>query len=249
MKPKLIALMVLLFGGVVTTYAQLDTYMMNQWLNQMNTDMYIQQQKMVQDLQKLVESESKRQEENAMASCNLVISNNDKFFAHIYLAYIVPEKIEILYTTPDDAWESELPSSSYFYANGQIVTTAFFGPGYTVIIRRKDTGKILCEKTIPSKRSAAYRTFVQNSLLLEQRMSNNGNYYSVPENNEIVEDSYINTRPSKKCSLCYGKGWIVGANAPDYTGGTFWCDECDREVNVTHTHERCPSCNGTGKTY
>ena len=51
----------------------------------------------------------------------------------------------------------------------------------------------------------------------------------------------------KTCSFCHGKGWIAGSKTPTYGNtGTYWCEECHCEVNASHSHDRCPSCNGTG---
>lgn len=52
---------------------------------------------------------------------------------------------------------------------------------------------------------------------------------------------------SKQCSLCHGKGYIAGTSTPTYgNGGSYYCNECNREVPASHSHDRCPSCGGKG---
>lgn len=74
------------------------------------------------------------------------------------------------------------------------------------------------------------------------------NAYRLFQNN----NSYNNSTPSyqshkKVCTLCKGKGWIAGSKSPTYgITSTHWCSECDREVNASHSHDRCPSCSGNG---
>lgn len=51
----------------------------------------------------------------------------------------------------------------------------------------------------------------------------------------------------KTCSFCHGKGWIEGSHTPTYGNtGTYWCGTCGSEVPHSHSHNKCPSCNGTG---
>ena len=51
----------------------------------------------------------------------------------------------------------------------------------------------------------------------------------------------------KTCTLCNGKGWIAGSKTPTYgNSDTHWCNECSRNVNASHSHDRCPSCSGRG---
>lgn len=56
-----------------------------------------------------------------------------------------------------------------------------------------------------------------------------------------------NSGARKTCSLCHGKGWIAGSKTPTYGNSSpYWCDECSREVPASHSHDRCPSCGGSG---
>ncbi|MBQ8773194.1 MAG: hypothetical protein IJZ17_01795, partial [Muribaculaceae bacterium] len=49
------------------------------------------------------------------------------------------------------------------------------------------------------------------------------------------------------CSYCKGKGWVAGSGTATYgLNNSYWCNECNEEVNASHSHDRCPSCNGTG---
>lgn len=54
---------------------------------------------------------------------------------------------------------------------------------------------------------------------------------------------------SKQCSMCNGKGWVAGNKTPVYSGSnSYYCSECGRNVPASHSHDRCPSCNGAGTT-
>lgn len=74
----------------------------------------------------------------------------------------------------------------------------------------------------------SYRQF-QNSLPQQQRANS---IYS----------------PHKEvCSLCKGKGWINGSKAVNYGYNTsHYCEESKKNVGPNHSHEKCPSCGGTG---
>lgn len=51
----------------------------------------------------------------------------------------------------------------------------------------------------------------------------------------------------QQCSLCHGKGWIAGTSTPTYgSSSSYYCSECGRQVPGSHSHDRCPSCSGTG---
>lgn len=74
--------------------------------------------------------------------------------------------------------------------------------------------------------------------------NNNGSYNNNNTNNNT------NTNSGKKtCSLCGGTGWIANDDAPDFTGGTKWCSMCNKQVRMSHSHEKCPSCGGSGKSW
>lgn len=49
------------------------------------------------------------------------------------------------------------------------------------------------------------------------------------------------------CSLCKGKGWIDGSKTVNYGHNTsHYCEESKKNVSPNHSHEKCPSCGGTG---
>lgn len=55
------------------------------------------------------------------------------------------------------------------------------------------------------------------------------------------------SRERRTCSMCSGRGWIAGTRTPTYGNTeTHWCSECRREVPASHSHDRCPSCDGRG---
>lgn len=52
---------------------------------------------------------------------------------------------------------------------------------------------------------------------------------------------------TKQCSLCHGKGWIAGTSTPTYgNSSSYYCPDCGRNVPASHSHDKCPSCNGKG---
>ena len=66
-------------------------------------------------------------------------------------------------------------------------------------------------------------------------------------NNNNFNDSGSSSQKSivkeVECSLCHGKGWIAGTKGVSI-GGSYYCDECHREVPSSHSHDICPSCRG-----
>lgn len=89
----------------------------------------------------------------------------------------------------------------------------------------------------------------QGAQLMLQVMGAAAKSYSAPASSA---PSYDNNNGGsggrkKRCSLCNGKGWISGSKTTTYGNlGTTWCEECGREVPTSHSHDRCPSCGGTG---
>lgn len=242
MKQRILCSVMVMFASVMALYAQMDSWMLNQWLNQMNMDAYQQQQKIFQDFQNLVKEEAKRQDANATAVCVLLPGGGDTFFAHIQTVYISYSRLDII-DRDEDGYETCVPSSSYSVIGGQIVTQALFEPGHSVIVRRKDNGKVLSRTYIPQKGTDAYELFLRNARIASQYYNNgSGNTYS-----DDSDGGNNITTSAKRCSLCKGKGWIAGSSTPTYGNtNSHWCEECGREVNASHSHDQCPSCSGKG---
>lgn len=239
MKQRILLSIVTIFASITALYGQMDSWMLNQWLNQMNMDTYQQQQKIFQDFQNLVKEEAKRQDANATAVCVLLPGGGDTFFAHIQTVYISHSRIEII-DRDEDGYETRVPSSSYSVINGQILTQALFKPGHSVIIRRKDNGKALTTTRIPRKGTDAYESFLRNAQIASQ-------HYNNTSNGTYSNGGSTTTTSTKQCSLCKGKGWIAGSSTPTYGNtSSYWCEECSSEVNASHSHDRCPSCGGKG---
>lgn len=55
-----------------------------------------------------------------------------------------------------------------------------------------------------------------------------------------------NRTTTKVCSMCHGKGWVVGNSNMSF-GNNKYCDECQRVVPESHSHDECPSCQGNGE--
>lgn len=243
MKKKIVFLLVVFMALSTVVKAQMDSWMLNQWLNQMNEDTYRQQQKMANEFMKLLEEESKRNEANATAVCSLLPGGNDTFFALISAAYINLNNLEIT-QKPIGGVETRISPSNYFAVNGQIITLSVFAPGMSVMVKRKDTGKVLSQVAIPPRETSEYTTFLQNAYIMAQMYGTQGN--AVSSGGASGRKSGFST-VRNTCSGCRGKGWIRGSSTPTYgTSGQHWCSGCGEYVNASHSHNRCPSCSGKG---
>ena len=98
--------------------------------------------------------------------------------------------------------------------------------------------------SIPSKRKYV---FIPNA---EMTRLANGMNNSRANNTYMQNDPYSSSSvQSVKCSLCNGRGWIPGSSTPTYGNfGEHYCYECGKTVSNSHSHDRCPSCNGKGTT-
>lgn len=229
--------------STVTVKAQYDTWMLNQWLNQLNADYYKQQQAISHQLGKVLELEIERQKSQATAFCQILPGGEDTFYAYVTLIYLGKDDVDLIEVDASGKkWK--LKPSSYFYANNTIITNAVFSPGSTVYVWHKKKGKKLSSVDIPLKSSSDYAEFVQNAMVVANSISN-----------QLMPSGTINSGGSsmtpssttRTCSLCNGKGWIAGSKTPTYGSTTqHWCDECQRTVNPSHSHDRCPSCSGMG---
>lgn len=97
-----------------------------------------------------------------------------------------------------------------------------------------------------AKAAANGHTGATQMLQLKSAMYGGGSgNMNVPYNSNSGSSSSPSTQ--KTCTLCNGKGWIAGSKTPTYgNSGTHWCSECARNVNASHSHDRCPSCSGRG---
>lgn len=84
---KLLFLLIVCVGVVGNVKGQMDSWMLNQWLNQMNMDVYQQQQKLTEEFMELLDAESKRRDANAMAICVMLPGGADVFL-HVYRLFI-----------------------------------------------------------------------------------------------------------------------------------------------------------------
>lgn len=237
MKHRILLLLLVCFA-LTSVKAQMETMMMNQWLNQMNMDTYRQQQQMAGELMKMMNQEVERQEANATAAFVLLPGGDDSFFAHITAAYIGLNNLEVIGRNSYGD-EYTVDPSSYFASGNEIVTSSVFMPGTTVMVKRKDTGKVLSQTRIPQKGTTEYATFLRNARVMSQVENN------INRSSPSFEGTSSSSR--KTCSLCHGKGWIRGSSTATYGNtGTHWCSECGEQVNASHSHNKCPSCGGKG---
>lgn len=243
-------IMFLVFAFTVITVskvqAQMDTWMLNQWLNEMNANTYQQEQQLMKELGKAFEAEKERQKSQATAVCSLLPNGNDTFFAYVTLLYLGKSDVELI-EIDYFGDETLITPSSYSFINGTIITSAIFTPGTKVVVRNKNTGRILSSQEIPEKDTPQYQSFVRNGYSLSRALSSqSGNVYTGDAESEYNNTQGASTVKST-CSLCGGKGWIAGSSTPTYgNSSTHWCTECARTVGASHSHNRCPSCSGLG---
>lgn len=239
-----ILLMAILGAISMQTKAQYDVYM-----NQMF--MYQQQRQYDELYAKILsdafDAEKKRRDAMASASCIMFPQENDRFYAVIPLAYISASNIKILIENESGLIQT-VKQDYYTAINDNIITGEIFEPGTTIYIRRKDTNKVLTKVSIPSKESLGYAQYVKNCYISSQNylrmMSGSSNGISMPNINSSSTSTVVG---QKTCSTCRGKGWIAGFSTPNYgASGQRWCDACQELVNPSHSHDRCPSCRGTG---
>lgn len=229
---------------VTTVQAQMETWMLNQWINQMNTNTRQHEEQMVKELEKAFKTERERQKSQATAVCSLLPNGNDTFFAYVTLLYLGKNDVELI-EADSFGDETIIPPSSYFFANGTIITSAIFTPGTIVAVRNKETGKILSSQEIPPLNTPQYTSFVQKGYQLAKILSSQNAYTGDTQSGYNGVQGTSTTRST--CSLCGGKGWIAGSSTPTYGDtSTHWCTECQRTVGASHSHNRCPSCSGLG---
>lgn len=221
--------------------AQYDTYMFYQGLNQMVMNFYQQLEANDKILIDAINAEAKRMDANATASCVMLPYGEDLFYAQITLLYVNANNVRI--EVEDIFGDVDVvPSSSYVAVGQNIVTNSMFEPGSTVYIKRKDTNKVLAKSSIPSKSSSNYAQYLANAYLLARRYNNMNNSSS-----NFDYSTEKNTTSRSTCSYCGGKGWVEGSKTPVYGSSTQrWCDECDKLVNPSHSHDMCPACMGKG---
>ena len=68
--------------------------------------------------------------------------------------------------------------------------------------------------------------------------------YYIDSNSDNTTNNFSTYKQA--CSMCKGKGWIAGCSTPNYGTGSYICHECDRTVPASHSHDKCPACNGKG---
>lgn len=244
MKRRLLFLLIMIAAASVPANAQMDSWMLDQWLNQMNMDVIQQQQQLGRQFQELVEAETQRQADMASATCIMLPNGNDTFFGYITFLYLSKDRVELTMTDASGR-NTVLPSSDYFYTFGKMLTPAIFTPGSKLTVSDKTTGKVYSTSSIPRKSSPRYESYVRNGYAIAKSLGaqGGGSYDTSPSYGGTTQGNTVTTT----CSLCGGKGWIAGNKTPTYGSTTTrWCDACRQEVAASHSHDQCPSCGGKG---
>lgn len=169
-KYVLICLICLIANSVKAQFD--DTMILNQWLNQMNMDLYQQQQKMGEQLMNVINQEVERQKNNASATCLILPDGfSDTFFAYVSMCYLSPNELEIVRRKPNGI-DEVLSPSSYVASMGVIITPSMFTPGMTITVRKKETRKVYSRTSIPMKESQEYEAFVINARRCANMLNN-----------------------------------------------------------------------------
>lgn len=81
-------------------------------------------------------------------------------------------------------------------------------------------------------------------------VNTNSNTYNAYPQTSPKSNSGSSTDNYKRrvtCSYCTGKGWVPGNSTPSYGSSTkSYCNECEKMVIPSHSHDRCSSCMGRG---
>lgn len=244
MKQKKIYFLIILLALPLTVKAQYETMMLNQWIQNMNANEAIREQYYIQELSKAINAEKERQKEQQSATCWLLPCGNDTFYAYITLLYLNADDIYIFEEDTSTGIVSHLPISSFTNISGKLISSAKFHPGTTVSVYHGTTNERLAYMTIPESDSNEYQEFVCNTRILANSLgSMNSTTYSTGHSSSSTRS----VTSSSTCSLCGGKGWIEGSKNVTYgSSSKYWCEECDKMVNPSHSHDQCPSCGGKG---
>ena len=91
-----------------------------------------------------------------------------------------------------------------------------------------------------------------NRLNIEKSSAGEAPIISSPQyttTNDYNSDN-SSTQKSRLCSVCNGKGYYVSEQSNAAVAGKRkWCNECNREVYLLHTHKHCDTCRGQGYIY
>lgn len=233
--------LVFTYISIVGCKAQMDSWMFNQQLNQMNMQMQMDQQQVLNSLMDMMSQVQK----DAKVSCFVFPSGNDTFYAMIAHPFVSPGKLEIIGENSNGT-QMRVPLSSCLSANNQLMTPVVFTPGMSVIVKRSDTGQVVCKESIPNKNSSAYNNYVQNGINNAQLYGNmmNSNASSGQKSESKSNNS---TTVKTTCTGCDGRGWVPGSSTPTYGNtGTYKCNECNKVVTHSHSHDKCYSCDSKG---
>lgn len=198
---------------------------------------------MTQQFNQACEDYRKQMEKISNVSIMAVPCPDNSFFLIMGSVGNVDRKNITLYTTRNGRRTSK-PLTSYPYQLAYIVTPAEFLPGDEICIYYNE--KIQQTEKIPTLDSPQYNNFCQLRLkqaqnLLQTTMQNN-----IPNINPPTSGGQKYTKQSQ-CTFCNGRGWIQGNRTPLY-GVTVitYCGECGGYFSNSHSHDRCPACQGRG---
>lgn len=200
---------------------------------------------MTQQFNQALEDYKKQMDKISNVSIMAVPCADNSFFLIMGTVGNVNRKNITLYTKRNGRKTSK-PLTSYPYQLAYVVTPAEFLPGDEICIYYNE--RIQQTEKIPALDSPQYNNFCQLRLkqaqnLLQTTMQNN-----LPTINTPMSGNQSYNKQST-CSLCEGKGWIRGSRTPTYGNtGQIYCSECNGHFPHSHSHDRCPACQGRGYT-
>jgi hypothetical protein len=183
-----------------------------------------------------------------------------------------PIKVAMVYRKAGDSNSSLKPqnvtSNCVFWGNAIIVSPVLTRPsdssadyGFVIVLfgKKSSVFKLFSEKLMSAEELKEEETdyiqnydryvqlcqLVYNATMQQMQNGSAGNSFTPSFPNSSTQGG--SSSRQETCSYCLGKGWVVGGKTPCYTSGNRYCDECRQTVSCSHSHDRCPSCGGTGK--
>ena len=118
-----------------------------------------------------------------------------------------------------------------------------FAGGFT-LSAKANNAMISYHAYLQTSASLGYRPAIAMIKYLASIGQYSGPMYDYQDSNDGGQGSMVRRTT---CGLCHGKGWIPGSKTPTYGNmGEYYCEECDRMVSYSHSHDRCPRCGGKG---
>ena len=134
-------------------------------------------------------------------------------------------------------------ANSMTIAATSATTMGNFAGGFT-LSAKANNAMISYHAYLQTSASLGYRPAIAMIKYLASIGQYSGPMYDYQDSDDGGQGSMVRRTT---CGLCHGKGWIPGSKTPTYGNmGEYYCEECDRMVSYSHSHDRCPRCGGKG---